>query len=59
MQAELARLDPRALENLPKELKDQLPRGLPLGGGGPLPKLPSLPGLPGGMRLPGLPGKKK
>ena len=29
MQAELARLDPKALESLPKELKDQLPKGLP------------------------------
>ena len=34
MQAELARLDPKALENLPKDLKDALPKGLPgLGGG--------------------------
>jgi signal recognition particle subunit SRP54 len=64
MQAELARLDPRALENLPKELKDQLPKGLPsLGAGKPVPRLPGLPGggglprFPGG--LPGLPGKKK
>jgi hypothetical protein len=33
MQAELATLDPRALENLPKELKDSLPKGMPgLGG---------------------------
>jgi signal recognition particle subunit SRP54 len=68
MQADLARLDPRALENLPKELKDQLPQGLPKGlpkgglpglGGG----VPRLPGLPGGAPpfrgLPGLPGKKK
>jgi len=63
MQAELARLDPRALENLPKELKDQLPKGLPARGGGIMPKLPGLPGLPGGPPkfhgLPGLPGKKK
>jgi signal recognition particle subunit SRP54 len=67
MQAELGRLDPRALDALPKELKEQLPKGLPgMGGGGPMPKLPGLPGLPGrggGMPkfpgLPGLPGKKK
>jgi len=66
MQAELARLDPKALESLPKELKDQLPKGLPTGGAGrPMPRLPGLPGLPGGALprfpggLPGLPGKKK
>jgi len=66
MQAELARLDPKALESLPKELKDQLPKGLPAGGTGrPMPRLPGLPGLPGGAMprfpggLPGLPGKKK
>jgi signal recognition particle subunit SRP54 len=66
MQAELARLDPRALESLPKELKDQLPKGLPAGGAGrPMPRLPGLPGLPGGALprfpggLPGLPAKKK
>jgi signal recognition particle subunit SRP54 len=65
MQAELARLDPKALESLPKELKDQLPKGLPAGGAGrPMPRLPGLPGVPGGSipsfrGLPGLPGKKK
>jgi signal recognition particle subunit SRP54 len=68
MQAELGRLDPKALEALPKELKEQLPQGLPKGlpGGGagrPMPRLPGLPGLPGGAPpfrgLPGLPGKKK
>jgi len=67
MQAELARLDPRALEALPKELKEQLPKDLPKGGGlgaGPMPRLPGLPGLsglPGGgvPRFPGLPGRKK
>ena len=55
-----------ALESLPKELKDQLPKGLPAGGAGrPMPRLPGLPGLPGGALprfpggLPGLPGKKK
>ncbi len=62
MQAELGRLDPKALESLPKELKEQLPKGLP-GLGGPMPKLPGLPGLGGGVPkfpgLPGLPGKKK
>jgi signal recognition particle subunit SRP54 len=59
MQAELATLDPRALESLPKELKESLPKGLPGLGGG-MSKLPGLggggPRLPG---LPGLPGKKK
>ena len=65
MQAELSRLDPKALESLPKELKDSLPKGLPGlgGGGGAMPRLPGLPGLGGGMPkfkgLPGLPGKKK
>jgi signal recognition particle subunit SRP54 len=65
MQGELARLDPRALESLPKELKEGLPKGLPgLGGAAkPLPRLPGLPGLGGGpppfRGLPGLPGKKK
>jgi signal recognition particle subunit SRP54 len=73
MQAELARLDPRALEALPKDLKEALPQGLPqglpkglpgLGGGGPMPKLPGLPGLGGApipkfRGLPGPPGKKK
>jgi signal recognition particle subunit SRP54 len=68
MRGELGRIDPRALENLPKELKEQLPKGLPGMGGGTLPKLPGLPGLPGPggppslpkfPGLPGLPGKKK
>ena len=69
MQSDLARLDPKALESLPKELKEQLPKGLPQAarmpglGRGPLPKLPGLPGLPGQpppfRGLPGLPGKKK
>ena len=52
MQAELARLDPQRAGALPKELKDQLPKGLPApggsGGGRPMPRLPGLPGLPGG-----------
>jgi len=67
MQAELAKLDPKALEQLPKDLKDALPKGLAGLGGGALPKLPGLggglPGLGGSMPrlpgLPGLPGKKK
>jgi signal recognition particle subunit SRP54 len=67
MQAELGQLDPRALENLPKDLKEKLPQGLPKGlpglGGGAVPKLPGLPGFGGGgpkfPGLPGLPGKKK
>jgi signal recognition particle subunit SRP54 len=65
MQAELGRLDPKALEALPRDLKEQLPKGLSVGGGGrPAPRLPGLPGLPGGGMprfpgLPGLPGKKK
>jgi signal recognition particle subunit SRP54 len=69
MRSELGRLDPKALDALPKDLKEQLPKGLPGMGGGPLPKLPpGLPGLPGRgggpslpkfPGLPGLPGKKK
>jgi signal recognition particle subunit SRP54 len=59
MQAELSRLDPKALEQLPKELKDALPKGV-----GSLPGLggvaPRLPGLGGGMpKFPMPPGKKK
>jgi signal recognition particle subunit SRP54 len=71
MRAELGRLDPKALEALPKDLKEQLPKGLPPPGSGgagrPLPRLPGLPGLggpappkfPGLPGLPGFPGKKK
>jgi signal recognition particle subunit SRP54 len=67
MRGELGKLDPKALDALPKELKDQLPKGLPPPGGGggrPLPRLPGLPGLGGPTPpkfpgLPGLPGKKK
>ena len=60
------RLDPRALESLPKELKDQLPKGLPAPAGlaAACRGCRDLPGLrrrraeiSGG--LPGLPGKKK
>jgi signal recognition particle subunit SRP54 len=57
MQAELGKLDPRVLGNLPKELKEHLPKGLPGLGGGPVPKLPGLPGFGGGApKIPGLPG---
>jgi signal recognition particle subunit SRP54 len=65
MQADLARLDPKVLEKLPKDLKGSLPKGLPGLGGGTLPKLPGLPGLGAGAGLPrlpglpGVPGKKK
>lgn len=63
MQAELARLDPKALEQLPKELRESLPKGGGLPGlGSPAPRLPSLPGLGGGaprFPMPGFPGKKK
>jgi signal recognition particle subunit SRP54 len=61
MQAELARLDPKALEQLPKEIRDLVPaKGRPAGvpSAAPPPKSPGvLPGLGGGgFRLPGLPG---
>jgi signal recognition particle subunit SRP54 len=74
MQSELAKLDPKALEQLPEELKDVLPKGggmkgLPGLGGGGLPRglpglggggLPGLPGLGGQFpKFPGGPGKKK
>jgi signal recognition particle subunit SRP54 len=64
MQDELSKLDPKALEQLPQELKHALPKGMPGLGGGMLPKLPGLgaglPGLGGGLpKFPGLPGKKK
>ncbi|MFA5949169.1 MAG: signal recognition particle protein [Hyphomicrobium sp.] len=66
MQGELAKLDPKALEQLPTDLKDVLPKGLPGlgGGGGGMPRLPglggSLPGLGGALpKFPGLPGRKK
>jgi signal recognition particle subunit SRP54 len=68
MQSELAKLDPKALEQLPADLKDQIAKGVPgsspgLGRG--LPGLAGglpggLPGLGGGMpKFPGLPGKKR
>ena len=63
MQEELAKMDPKALQQLPGDLKDALPKGLQgLGSQGALPKLPGLgSGLPGlgGPRFPGLPGRKK
>jgi signal recognition particle subunit SRP54 len=65
MQDQLAKLDPKALEQLPKELKEAIPQGLAGGRAGAMPKLPglggALPGLGGGAfgRFPGLPGKKK
>ncbi len=70
MQGELAKLDPKALEQLPSDLKDVLPKGgLPKGlpglGVGGVPRLPGLgggglPGLGGSFpKFPGSPGKKK
>ena len=64
MQSELQKLDPKALAELPAELKDALPKGLPGLGGGGLPRLPGLggglPGLGGPLpKFPGAPGKKK
>ena len=68
MQDELGTLDPKALEQLPADLREALPKGLPKNlsslGGGLAPRLPGLGGpLPGlGGALPkfrGLPGKKK
>jgi signal recognition particle subunit SRP54 len=75
MQAELAKLDPNALSQLPDDLKEQVAKGL-AGGSGPtpgpsrgLPGLSGFPGLGGGLprglpglggpKFPGLPGKKK
>jgi signal recognition particle subunit SRP54 len=71
MQQELAKLDPKALEQLPAELRDALPTG-----GGALPKglpglgsgvgsgLSGLPGFGSGLgtgfpKFPGFPGKKR
>jgi signal recognition particle subunit SRP54 len=64
MQEELGKLDPKALDQLPKDLKEALPKGMPGLGVGPMPKLPGLgsrlPGLGGGLpKFPGMPGKKK
>lgn len=59
---DLSKMDPKQLEALQKQaeaagLGGGLPKSLPGG----FPGLPGggLPGLPGGMKLPGLPGKKK
>jgi signal recognition particle subunit SRP54 len=68
MRDELARLDPRAIEQLPPEMREQvksaLAKGSPKGGTGvpppattSAPRLPGLPGL-GGGGLPGLGGFK-
>jgi signal recognition particle subunit SRP54 len=63
MRSDLGRLDPKALEALPRDLKEQLPKGLPLPGAPSrsLPRLPGLggPSLPKFPGLPGLPGKRK
>jgi signal recognition particle subunit SRP54 len=69
MQDELGKLDPKALEQLPQDLREALPKGLSgpkgLGGlpGGATPKLPGLggglPGLGGLSKFPGFPGKRK
>jgi signal recognition particle subunit SRP54 len=72
MQAELGKLDPKALEQLPAELKEQIAKGTSAAPGGSLPGLgrglpglagglpKGLPGLGGGMpKFPGLPGKKR
>ena len=64
MQEELGKLDPRALEGLPKDLKESLPKGLGGTKTGQLPRLPGLgtglPGLGAGMpKFPLPPGKKK
>jgi signal recognition particle subunit SRP54 len=64
MQAELAKLDPKALEQLPADLREQLAQGIQpsVKGAGSAPQLPQglggLPGLGGGLPkgLPGLGG---
>jgi signal recognition particle subunit SRP54 len=69
MQGELARMDPKALESLPAEVREQLAKvksgaaaplpAPPAGAAKGMPRLPGLPGLPGlggGVRPPGLPG---
>ena len=70
MRGELARLDPKALEQLPPEIRDQvksaMPKGLPAAPpptASPPSRLPGLPGLGGGglpglggFKLPGFPG---
>jgi signal recognition particle subunit SRP54 len=66
MHAELGKLDPKALQSLPAEVKEQLSKGGLPGMGGKTPSLPRLPGLAGlgGTApkfpgLPGFPGKKR
>ena len=72
MQAELQKLDPKALEQLPEDMKEQIAKGFagpsstspPPGLGRGLPGLGGfpggLPGLGGGMpKFPGPPGKKR
>ena len=49
MQEELGKLDPKALEQLPKDLQEALPKGLS-GLGGVMPKLPGLRRRPAGPR---------
>ena len=61
MQAELSRLDPKALAQLPKEIRDMVPRTPPVLPKAATPPLPPkggglLPGLGGGGRFPLLPG---
>jgi len=62
MQDELGKLDPKVLEQLPKDLKEGLPKGLPGLGSGTMTNLPGLggglPGL-GSGKFSGLPRKKK
>ena len=57
MQSELASLDPKALEQLPDELKSALPQGAPSEDASPSQKLPGLGGQPlPGLGAPGVPG---
>jgi signal recognition particle subunit SRP54 len=58
MQKELARLDPKALEQLPDEVKEQLDKVANPAAAKPAKPMPGLPGLPGlgGAKLPGLGG---
>ena len=63
MQEELGKLDPKALEQLPKELQEALPQGplRPRRRDAETPGLRAgLPGLGGGLpKFPGAPGRKK